>query len=65
MAAKKNLIFGSILFLLTICKIKSDNVETQEEVKEEIGYVPKPDSDAISKISNNYLYFSCYINIFK
>jgi len=50
MVANKNLFFGLILFLLTICRIKSDNVETQEEVNEQIGYVPKPDSDAISKI---------------
>ena len=49
MAAKKSFFYGIVMFLIAICRIKSDVVETQDEVKGEEQYVPRPDNDAISK----------------
>lgn len=49
MAARKNLIYGLLIFLLAIFRIKSDLVETKEEVQGNPEYVPKPDNDSLSR----------------
>jgi hypothetical protein len=62
MAAGRKLIYGLVMILMGIF-IKSNNVETQDEVQGELNYVAKPDPDSISKILNN-LNFRCYFFIF-
>ena len=61
MAADKKLFYMLLIFLIAIC-VKSDEVETREEVVGSENYVPRPDMDSISNIFKLFINFSFNFN---